>query len=136
MFSIPAMETVAEADTPFQACVTLNSENASLAVQLVVSLTTDNGTGKTKNIKDTKISPFNTAISGEDFTQLSEEVTFMIGDADGQERCTNITLMADNLVECEENFTVSLALVTNKPNLSLGTDKSSVVIEDSNCMLM
>ena len=49
MFSIPASETVAEEDTPFDACVTLISGNASLATELVVSLTTADGTGKIKH---------------------------------------------------------------------------------------
>ena len=62
-----------------------------------------------------------------------EEVTFMIGDADGQERCASIVLSEDDLVECEEDFTVSLALVTSKPNLSVGTDMTTVTISDSDC---
>ena len=62
-------------------------------------------------------------------------MTFMIGDADGQERCANIDLMEDELVECEEDFTVSLGLVTSKPTLSLGMNVTTVIIEDSDCTL-
>ena len=78
---------------------------------------------------------FHTATSGDDFTALlAEEVTFLVGDADGQERCATIDLTDDDLVECDEDFTVSLALVTSKPNLSLGTDSTTVTISDSDCM--
>ena len=77
---------------------------------------------------------FHTATSGDDFTALSaEEVTFLVGDADGQERCATVDLTDDDLVECDEDFTVSLALVTSKPNLSLGTDMTTVTISDSDC---
>ena len=60
-------------------------------------------------------------------------MTFMVGDADGQERCATIALTEDDLVECEEDFTVSLALVTSNPNLSLGTEITTVTISDSDC---
>ena len=46
MFSVPATDTLAEGDTPFDACVTLASGSASLAVQLVVSLTTFGTSGE------------------------------------------------------------------------------------------
>ena len=50
VFSVPATDAVAEVDTPIDACVTLNSGSASLATELVVSLSTADGTGETKHI--------------------------------------------------------------------------------------
>ena len=80
-------------------------------------------------IDNKKVPTIHTAISGNDFNMLlGEEVTFMVGDADGQERCADIDLVEDELVECDEDFTVSLALVTSKPNLSLGTVITTVAI--------
>ena len=60
----------------------------------------------------------------------------MVGDPNGHERCANISLMNDILVESEEDFTVTLALVTSEPNLSLGTNTTTVSIEDSDCTCM
>ena len=49
VFSVLATDAVAEVDMPIDACVTLNSGSASLATELVVSLSTANGTGETKH---------------------------------------------------------------------------------------
>ena len=64
---------------------------------------------------------------------LNKPVMFYVGERNGSERCTNVTLNEDLLVECEEEFSVSLMIATDKPNLSLGNDVISVTIVDSNC---
>ena len=65
---------------------------------------------------------------------MEQEITFEAGVTDGMSRCANVTLVADNLVECDEDFTVSLALVTSgKSNVMLGAGTSTVVtVEDAN----
>ena len=50
VFSVPSTNTVAEVDTPIETCVTLNSGSASLATELIVSLSTADGTGEKKHI--------------------------------------------------------------------------------------
>ena len=65
-----------------------------------------------------------------------EEVTFMVGDSDDQERCVDIVVMLDNVVECEEDFIVTLSLETEKPNFILDGNTTVVTIMDSNCELV
>ena len=74
-----------------------------------------------------------TSESGDwDFATLSmEPVIFESGATDGTGMCVNISLSNDLMVECDENFTVSLTLVSSKRNLFLGQDSTSVTIEDS-----
>ena len=78
------------------------------------------------------------ASAGVDFAELMEqEVIFEVGVTDGMSRCADITLIADNLVECEENFTISLALETmDKPNIMLGAGMTTteITIDDANSM--
>ncbi len=134
---MPAAGAPAEADTPFSACAILSSGVASLAVEVVVSLTTADGTGKHVMSSGGGLLEIlcflHPATGGTDYAVLAAEaVTFLAGDADGQQRCADIALTDDTLVECAEDFTVSLALVTDKPNLSLGAaDTTTVTIADS-----
>ena len=62
---------------------------------------------------------------------------FTSGSEDTTELCAAITLRDDSLVECDEDFTVELALVTlNKASLSIdSTDSTTVTITDSDSML-
>ena len=62
---------------------------------------------------------------------LNEQVMFYAGDGNGTERCVNITLDDDLLVECEEEFNVTLAIATDKLNLILGNAYTTVSITDS-----
>ena len=64
-----------------------------------------------------------------------EQVMFLVGDMNGTERCANITIIEDFLVENEEEFMVTLAIVTDKPNLLLGNATTTVTIIDSNGMI-
>ena len=70
--------------------------------------------------------------SNVDYQSLAGElVTFIVGDANGKERCANITLQEDSLVECDEEFNNTLTIITDKPNLMLGGANTTVTIMDS-----
>ena len=64
-------------------------------------------------------------------TLLNELVVFLVGDNNGTERCVNITIEEDMLVECEEDFNVTLTIITDKPNLILDQSTTIVSIIDS-----
>ena len=65
---------------------------------------------------------------------LNEPVIFYAGDKNGTERCANITFIEDLLVECVEEFNITLAIVSDKPNLILGNAYTTVSITDSEGM--
>ncbi len=49
--------------------------------------------------------------------------------------CTNVAVVSDGLVECEEEFTVELSLVTDKQNLDLGNNSTAITLVDSDGMV-
>ena len=62
-------------------------------------------------------------------------LTFSPGSADGTEVCTPLTAFADLLVESEEEFSVSLALVTPGSSLRLGnTTATAITLTDGDGM--
>ena len=65
---------------------------------------------------------------------MNEMVVFLAGDNNGTERCVNITIEEDLLVECEEEFNVTLTIITDKPNLVLDQSTTTVSIIDSDGM--
>ena len=65
---------------------------------------------------------------------LNVPVMFYAGDGNGTERCANMTLNEDLLVECEEEFNITLAIASDKPNLILGNTYTTVSITDSEGM--
>ena len=65
---------------------------------------------------------------------MNEMVVFLVGDSNGTERCMNITIEEDMLVECEEEFNVTLNIITDKPNLILDQSTTIVSIIDSDGM--
>ena len=72
-----------------------------------------------------------TATSGSgDFDLQSRVETFPSSSANGTEKCVSITVNSDNLVESQEEFTVSLDLVTTGTNLHLSIDTSTVTLID------
>lgn len=72
--------------------------------------------------------------SVDDYSLLNTSVllTFSPGFSDGMQACTPITTNADLLVECEEDFSVTMTLVTQCPSIQLGNDMISVTLLDSN----
>jgi hypothetical protein len=68
----------------------------------------------------------------DDYSQLSSVLlTFTPGSANGTEVCSPITVVPDDLVECEESFTVALTLVTSGASISLGNRIGTVTLLDS-----
>ena len=66
-----------------------------------------------------------------DYQSLTdEEVMFLVGDTNGTERCANITTFEDLLVECEEEFIVTLAIVPENANIFIDNANTTVSIID------
>ncbi len=63
-----------------------------------------------------------------------ESLSFASGSPDGAMVCTNVTVVPDMMVECEEDFTVELTLDTDKDSLSLGDSSTLVTLVDSDGM--
>ena len=59
-------------------------------------------------------------------------VTFIPGSEDGDSMCVTVPVISDSLVEYEEDFIVTLELVTSGVNLNLGNTITTVTIMDSN----
>ena len=138
-FSLPITDSAAEADTPFMTCVMLTTEaGVTLAVNITVELNTTDGTGKLlKGVLSMLYIVSLLSANGDDVdyqSLLNEPVMFYAGDGNGTERCANITLNQDLLVECEEGFNVTLAIASDKPNLILGNAYTTVSITDSEGM--
>ncbi len=66
-----------------------------------------------------------------DFTALYAPLSFSSGSTDGDRKCVNITVISDQLVECEEDFTAVLTLDTIEDNLFLGNNSTTVTLTDS-----
>ena len=66
---------------------------------------------------------------------VNEQLTFFPGDRNGSEWCTNITIQEDMLVECEEDFNITLSIVKEQQNLILGEATTTVSIVDSDGMI-
>ena len=49
--------------------------------------------------------------------------------------CVPLTAVADNLVECDEDFTVILDLISSGTSLSLGNNSTAVTLSDSDGMV-
>ena len=75
------------------------------------------------------------ATSEGDYNFLSMPLTFSFGSADGSLVCANITVLSDNMVESEEDFTVRLSLLTIGKNLFIGNNATAVTLTDSDSKL-
>ena len=65
---------------------------------------------------------------------MSETLLFLVGDSNGTERCVNITIEDDMLVECEEEFNVTLTIAAEKPNVIVHQSTTVVSIIDNDGM--
>lgn len=65
---------------------------------------------------------------------LNMPLQFPSGSINDAEICANVTVIPDNMVECDEDFSLELTLLTAKDGLSLGNDATSVVLLDSDGM--
>ena len=134
---MPTTASVEEADSLFMACVMLTTiDDVSLDVNLVVLLNTTDGTGLFDRDYIMMTSPPSlssaTAMNMDYQSLTDEEVIFLPGDTNGTERCANITIQEDLLVECEEDFNVTLVIQAEKSNLFLENSITTVSIIDSN----
>ena len=69
----------------------------------------------------------------EDFILSSDmPLTFASGSRNGTEVCVSLAANADDEVECEEDFTVLLALLTPGNNLNLVNTVTAITIIDIN----
>ena len=72
------------------------------------------------------------AIAPEDYVEVMESLSFLPGFSDGDMVCTNVTVLADLMVECDETFSVHLGFISiSKNNLLLGVIYSTVTLVDS-----
>ncbi len=63
-------------------------------------------------------------------------VTFTVGSFDGVAECINVTVLPDEFVEGEEDFTLELILNSVGNSLSIGNNSTAIAIIDSNCKFM
>lgn len=71
-----------------------------------------------------------TSVSG-DYDLLSTQLTFPSGSENSAEMCASVSVNSDNLVEFDEDFTITLSLVTFGASLHLGNSVSAVTLTDS-----
>ena len=57
-------------------------------------------------------------------------MTFIRGSGSGALMCHSLTVLADDMIEGEENFTVGLALVTPGASLTVGNNVLTVTLTD------
>ena len=62
---------------------------------------------------------------------LSTLLSFTPGASNDDMVCTNVTLASDELVECEEEFSLVLTLSTEGDNLFLGNSVTAITLLDS-----
>ncbi len=142
-FSIPAMQVVAENDSTVEVCITMTTAPAggSLAKKVYLTLSTMSGTGKillriARELRSKEECKYSLASEEDgDFIALMKSVAFTPGFFDGNMVCANVTVFPDGLVECEEDFTVTLTLNTIEDNLFLGNNSTDVTLMDSDGMI-
>ena len=78
----------------------------------------------------TSLSDYTASVSGNDFQDLSLPLSFSSGSGDGAQVCALVDIFSDNLVEGEEDFAVTLSLVTSTASLSLGNKVTVVTLTD------
>lgn len=75
--------------------------------------------------------------ASDDFSPLSSHpLTFLTDSVDEMEMCVSLAASTDDRVECEERFTVVLALSTPGVNLSLRNNSTAVILIDSDGMCL
>ena len=112
--------------------------NGALAREVVVSLTTLDGTGICTAITCSQqvIFIYIATAEDEDFPTWSTYLIFHPGSHDGAEKCGNVTANSDDLVESYENFEITMAPVTPVgTNFRLGRTEMIVTLVDGDGML-
>lgn len=138
-FSIPASATAVEGGSAVAVCVEMTpmSTAATLAKDVIVTLTTVDGTGNyVHDIFEEGITFMHIRTATRDFSLHSVPLTFASGSAEGAELCASLTAYSDQIVESEEIFVIRLILVSSKESFfSLGNAEAAMYIIDSDCML-
>ena len=75
---------------------------------------------------------FNIATDEDFFLSSDMPLTFASGSRNGTEVCVSLAANTDDEVECEEDFTVLLALLTPGNNLNLVNTATAIKIVDTN----
>ena len=87
-----------------------------------------------------RVFPFSAvSVAGGDYVTLSgAQMTFSLAtdnNADTNTSCVTVTINSDNLVECDEAFMLFIRISSPDDGaLSLVTNQSTVIIQDSNSM--
>ena len=55
----------------------------------------------------------------------------MPGSGDGALMCSSVTVLEDDMIEGEEDFSITLTLVTTRTSLSLGNSATNVTLVDN-----
>ena len=78
---------------------------------------------------------FAAGTANDDFSPLSSvPLTFSTGSSDGEEICTSLMTFADDLIECEEEFTVTTAVSAVGCNLFLVNNSTVVTLIETSGM--
>ena len=138
-FSLPNEVVVAESDSAVEVCVTLMTFpiGSTLTEQVDLTLSTMSGSGKLSTSKPKYCHHSSTVASDVDgdYTAFSAEpLSFLSGSTDGSQVCSNISVASDGMVECEEDFTLLLALSTTESNLFLGNNSTAITLMDNDSM--
>lgn len=68
-----------------------------------------------------------------DYESIMTTMDFDVDDGDGEMRCLNVTINEDDFVECDEDFTVELSLVTIGAAIALDNSTTVINILDDDC---
>ena len=69
-----------------------------------------------------------TAGAGGDYLSFSTTLTFPAGSGAGSSQCTDVQILADDLVEDDESFTITATLVISNPDITVGQGSGTVTI--------
>lgn len=139
-FALSTTATVTEGAS-LMMCAQMESAGATLGKEVIVTLSSIDGTGKDHaHILHSALHmtyPFIVGTAGDDYSPLSSvSLTFSAGSIDGVEKCITVNAASDDLVECDEEFKVVLALSTPGISLALGNNITAVKLIDGDGMLL
>ena len=66
-----------------------------------------------------------------DFIEFARNLTFAAGSGDGALMCLSVIVLEDDVIEGEEDFSITLSLVTSRTSLSLGNSVMNVTLTDN-----
>jgi hypothetical protein len=134
-FSVPDMANITESDSSLTVCITMttNPPWGIIAKEVTLLLSTEDGTGILLSLYFCMYLNYfmhAATVGDEDFSQFSMPVKFIRGSGSGALMCRSIIVLDDDAIEGEENFTVTLTLLTSGASLRTGNDALSVTLTD------